>query len=470
MIAAGVVEGAINFRNLDLRNVVPARGNDGFDEALTSCVPSADGAKDSACGRAAFFLKGKVKGDYLLTIAYDSDKNLKDQLFRDIKPDEFYPVYGDSSIKGFDAQSTSKLYVRVDKNKSFLLYGDFNTQGAQTRAAAVAVRALVHRREVALRDARDRGQHLRGERHLPADRRGVPGERHLGPVPAQHPRRDRQQREGRDPHARPQPAGADPEDRAEDAVQRLRDRVAHRADPVQGADPEPRLQPEPDLDPRHLRARPGRHAVLDLRRRRPVQAHRVARARRERGARRQPARRVPDGRRERHREARREDLPHRRVRRHRQGGLRPRRRPARRDPARGRAVHHPHLHHAGRQGLRQPVVLVGPRPHRVGRQGGLQARRPDARHRRGDSQRGPGDRRHAPGRLREGRARDQRHGARRDRHAARRTRRRRRRARSRRRRSTRRCRRSSTPRRGCASARSCRTCRRRRCSPSTSRT
>ncbi len=132
LIAAGVVEGAINFRNLDLRNVVPARSHDGFDEALNTYIAGSDGSKNSTAGRAALFLKGKVKGDYLLTIAYDSDKDLKDQLFRDIKPDEFYPVYGDSSIKGFDAQSSSKLYVRVDKNKSFLLYGDFNTQGPQT--------------------------------------------------------------------------------------------------------------------------------------------------------------------------------------------------------------------------------------------------------------------------------------------------------------------------------------------------
>jgi large repetitive protein len=70
-----------------------------------------------------------VRGDYLLTAAYDSDKDTKERLFRDIQPDEFYPVYGDAAIRGFDAQSTSRLYVRVDKNKSYLLYGDFTTQG-----------------------------------------------------------------------------------------------------------------------------------------------------------------------------------------------------------------------------------------------------------------------------------------------------------------------------------------------------
>ncbi|MDQ3815153.1 MAG: hypothetical protein M3347_14595, partial [Armatimonadota bacterium] len=46
-----------------------------------------------------------------------------------IQPDEFYPVYGDASIKGFEAQSTSALYVRVDKERSYVLYGDFTTNG-----------------------------------------------------------------------------------------------------------------------------------------------------------------------------------------------------------------------------------------------------------------------------------------------------------------------------------------------------
>ena len=71
-------------------------------------------ASTQAGARAAFFLKGKIKGEYLLTAAYDSDKDTQERLFRDIQPDEFYPVYGDSAVRGFDAQSTSKLYVRVD--------------------------------------------------------------------------------------------------------------------------------------------------------------------------------------------------------------------------------------------------------------------------------------------------------------------------------------------------------------------
>ena len=130
LIATGILEGVINLRNVNTRALVPSREQDGFEQELTHFSYENGDGKRSVAGRAAFFLKGKVKGDYLLTAAYDSDKDTKERLFRDIQPDEFYPVYGDSAIKGFDAQSTSRFYVRVDKQKSYLLYGDFTTQAA----------------------------------------------------------------------------------------------------------------------------------------------------------------------------------------------------------------------------------------------------------------------------------------------------------------------------------------------------
>jgi uncharacterized repeat protein (TIGR01451 family) len=129
LIAAGVVEGVLNLRKLNANALVPARAQDSFEQELQHLSRTSNDGKRDAAARAAFFLKGKIKGEYLLTMAYDSDKNTRDRLFRDIQPDEFYPVYGDSSIRGFDAQSTQKFYVRVDKQKSWLLYGDFNTAG-----------------------------------------------------------------------------------------------------------------------------------------------------------------------------------------------------------------------------------------------------------------------------------------------------------------------------------------------------
>lgn len=122
LIAVGIVEGAISLKDFDGSQITDAQG--AFEKELREIAGNDD---YSATGRAAMFLKGKIRGDYLLTLAYDSDKK-GERLFRDIEPGEYYPVYGDSSAKGFDAQSTSKLYVRLDKGRSFAMYGDLKTQ------------------------------------------------------------------------------------------------------------------------------------------------------------------------------------------------------------------------------------------------------------------------------------------------------------------------------------------------------
>ncbi len=126
LIAAGVIEGAINFRHLNAGSLVPLDTRDSFEQEISRF--SYSNGNSSAAARGALFLKGKIKGDYLLTLSYDSDKSDQVTLFRDIQPDRYYPVYGDSAAKGFDAQSTGRLYVRVDKGRSYLLYGDFQTQ------------------------------------------------------------------------------------------------------------------------------------------------------------------------------------------------------------------------------------------------------------------------------------------------------------------------------------------------------
>ena len=127
MIAAGIVEGAFNFRRLSANSITSASANDGFEAQLSAFATNGTG-DNSVNGRAAMFLKGKVLGSSLLTVGYDSDKESNQALFRDIQPDQFYPVYGDASVKGFDAQSTSHLYVRLEHDKSYMLYGDFTTQ------------------------------------------------------------------------------------------------------------------------------------------------------------------------------------------------------------------------------------------------------------------------------------------------------------------------------------------------------
>src|SRR6202790_4063845 len=147
MIAAGVVDEIISFRNFSGNSISPVQTNDGFEEELRALsIRNASGTTQLQL-HVGLSLKGKVRGSYLLTLAYDSDKT-NERLFRDIQPDEFYPVYGDSSVRGYDAQSTSRAYLRVDKGRSYVLYGDFaTTDNDSKRVLTVYNRSLTGMRE-----------------------------------------------------------------------------------------------------------------------------------------------------------------------------------------------------------------------------------------------------------------------------------------------------------------------------------
>lgn len=99
---------------------------------LTQLDPDAEGTEFD--GRSALFLKGKVRGDMHLTAAYDSAKDKEAELLRDINPDEYYRVYGDSSLRGFEAQSRSKLYVKLEKDRNSAMWGDYITDNDSNSA------------------------------------------------------------------------------------------------------------------------------------------------------------------------------------------------------------------------------------------------------------------------------------------------------------------------------------------------
>lgn len=126
LIAVGVIEGTAGLRSVKEGNVNGVSNGDNFEESIRTVMGN-EGKKGSVGLRGALFLKGRVKGDYLLTLSYDSDKEKKGEMFRDIDPNRFFPIYGDDSIRGFDAQSTSKVFARLDKNSSYLMYGDYAT-------------------------------------------------------------------------------------------------------------------------------------------------------------------------------------------------------------------------------------------------------------------------------------------------------------------------------------------------------
>lgn len=128
LLMVGIVEGAINFRKVEKTDpTAPDIAETAFEEELRNWSKSNSEGDRTLAGRVAFFAKGTIKGEYLLTAAADSDKITRDKLFRDIDPNAYYPIYGDASLKEFDAQSKSRVYVRIDKDKSYLLYGDYTT-------------------------------------------------------------------------------------------------------------------------------------------------------------------------------------------------------------------------------------------------------------------------------------------------------------------------------------------------------
>ena len=80
-------------------------------------------------GRIAFFAKGMIRGEWLLTMAYDSEKKALDEsgLFKTIDPDSYYTLYGDATQQRYDAASARKLYLRIERSQFFALFGDFET-------------------------------------------------------------------------------------------------------------------------------------------------------------------------------------------------------------------------------------------------------------------------------------------------------------------------------------------------------
>jgi outer membrane protein OmpA-like peptidoglycan-associated protein len=91
-------------------------------------------------GQLAFYYKGLVKGQWLLTAAADTQNQPVKDLFsnfasrdpqyllRRIDPDRYYPVYGDDSTTVQDAPTSGKFFVRLEKDDSSVLWGDFQSR------------------------------------------------------------------------------------------------------------------------------------------------------------------------------------------------------------------------------------------------------------------------------------------------------------------------------------------------------
>ena len=110
---------------------------------------------DLVDGRLALYAKGRIKGRWLLTLAYDSAKRRQDQrLSGVIDPNTYYTVYADRAERRYDAASTRKLYLRLEARQFYALWGDFQTAFGDTelgryQRAATGFKAEARRGAVA---------------------------------------------------------------------------------------------------------------------------------------------------------------------------------------------------------------------------------------------------------------------------------------------------------------------------------
>lgn len=91
--------------------------------------------KTVADGQLALYAKGRIKGSWLATIAYDSSRtrDLDRGLLGTIDPDRYYTVYGDGSRQGYDAPTQRKLYLRLERREFYALFGDYETGLTETQ-------------------------------------------------------------------------------------------------------------------------------------------------------------------------------------------------------------------------------------------------------------------------------------------------------------------------------------------------
>ncbi|MGE0581423.1 MAG: hypothetical protein AB7P31_04725 [Steroidobacteraceae bacterium] len=115
-ILVGLAEGSGAYRTIS-----------GNAEGAGSAGLDADFTED---GRVAFFAKGRIKGEFLLTVAYDSARDpalAKRRLLGVIEPDRYYTLYGDTADPRHEAASAEKLYVKLERRQFMALFGDFET-------------------------------------------------------------------------------------------------------------------------------------------------------------------------------------------------------------------------------------------------------------------------------------------------------------------------------------------------------
>lgn len=114
-ILVGLAEGSAAWDTL--KGNIQTLGEDDDDDISTD-------------GRVAFFAKGLIKGNWLATLAVDTDRRRGDRdsdFANEIDPNAYYTLYGDRSYQEFEGVSRYPVYLKLEKRSAYALFGDFDT-------------------------------------------------------------------------------------------------------------------------------------------------------------------------------------------------------------------------------------------------------------------------------------------------------------------------------------------------------
>ena len=109
-----------------------AEGSAALNSLNNKIVAIDNGAQNGlqSDGRVAFFAKGLVRGDWLMTLAVDTDKRRgkRDGDFAsEIDPNAYYTLYGDESYSDIEAVSRYPFYLKLEKKSFYAMFGDYST-------------------------------------------------------------------------------------------------------------------------------------------------------------------------------------------------------------------------------------------------------------------------------------------------------------------------------------------------------
>jgi len=122
-ILVGLAEGSVGYE--DISGNATALGE----------LEGADVVKD---GRVAFFAKGLIKGNWLMTLSVDTSKhkrtgNRDGDFLEEIDPNAYYTLYGDRSYQEFEGVSRYPLFVKLEKRQAYAMFGDYETNITEGR-------------------------------------------------------------------------------------------------------------------------------------------------------------------------------------------------------------------------------------------------------------------------------------------------------------------------------------------------